>query len=156
MSKSLKRWLLTALAALALQPAFAGSAEIQITRAWSRASVGSGGNGVVYLTIENTGTQIERVVSVATPIAKHASLHKTVEEDGMVRMLPVPNLEIAPTSWIVFEPGGLHVMLMGLRAPIEAGSRFPLTVRFEKVGPIETEVVAGSVGALAYPDDIEE
>ena len=133
-------------------PALPGEDEIQVTRAWSRATVGDGGNGVVYLTIENTSAQVERIVAVSTPVAKRASVHETVHRDGMMQMVPTPSLEIAPASRLELKPGGLHVMLMGLRAPIVQGSRFPLTIRFERAGLVRVEVVAGSVGALDAPD----
>jgi copper(I)-binding protein len=152
LSQLLNACILAALIAFAPPTALAGENEIRVTRAWSRATVGSGGNGVVYLTIENTSGQVERIAAVSTPVAVRASVHETVRRDGMMQMLPTPNLEIAPASRLELKPGGLHVMLMGLRAPIVQGSRFPLTIRFERAGVVEVEVVAGSVGALDAPD----
>ena len=152
MNLPLNAWIVAALVAIAATPALAEGSGIQVTHAWSRATVGSGGNGVVYLTIENTGAQVERIVAVSTPVARRASVHETVRRDGMMQMLPTPDLEIAPESRLELKPGGLHVMLMGLHGPIVQGSRFPLMIRFERAGVVQVEVVAGSVGALEPPD----
>ena len=127
----------------------AGEGQLEVTGAWSRATVGSSAPGVVYLTIENHSPQADRLLSLSTPIARHASLHQTIREGGMMHMRSVEQLEIPPGSSVSFEPGGLHVMLMGLRSSIEAGDHFPLTIRFEKRGAVEVDVAAGTVGALA-------
>lgn len=134
---------------LPVAPASAGEGQLEVTNAWSRATVGSSAPGVVYLTIENHSPQADRLLSLSTPIARHASLHETVREGGMMHMRPVEHLEIPPRASVSFEPGGLHVMLMNLRSGIEAGDHFRLTIRFEKRGAVEVDVVAGSVGALA-------
>ncbi len=67
---------------LPLARASAGEAQLEVTSAWSRATVGSAAPGVVYLTIENHGPQADRLLSLATPIARHASLHETIREGG--------------------------------------------------------------------------
>jgi periplasmic copper chaperone A len=46
-------------------------------------------------------------------------------------MRHVEALEIAPGKTEIFQPGGLHLMLFGLKAPIEAGQDVPLTLQFE-------------------------
>ncbi len=151
MRNPLSPWVVGVIATLALHSPVAMAAGIQVTEAWSRATVGTGA-GVIYLTIENTGAQAERVVSASTPIAKRASLHETVRKDGTMQMRPAKNLEIAPGSQLVFAPGGLHVMLMGLESPIAEGSRFVLTLRFEHAGAVDVEVIAGGMGALGPPN----
>jgi len=61
----------------------------------------------------------------------------------------VESIEIAPASTLEMKPGeGYHLMLMGLRQPLQAGQRFPLTVQFEKAGKMEIEVtVQGQSGS---------
>ncbi len=124
---------------------------LQIERPWARATVGSGGNGVVYLTISNSLDEPARLVSVSTPIAERASIHESVRDNGMLHMRAVGVLEIAPHTSVALEPGGLHVMLMKLKTPIREGERFPLELRFEKREAIRVEVMASGIAALEPP-----
>ena len=121
--------------------------ELEIERPWARATPTSARNGVVYMTIRNRGSQPDQLVEVVTPVAKSASVHETVMHDGMMTMRPVARLAIAPGQSAVLKPGGLHIMLMGLRAPLEKGQTFPLTLRFERAGAIELELTAAGIGA---------
>ncbi|MCP4004257.1 MAG: copper chaperone PCu(A)C [bacterium] len=155
MSGSCRTGILSAFVAITLISSLAcvsPQAGILVAKAWSRETVGSGGAGIVYLTIENRGTHTERIVSLSTPVAAQASVHETVHSGGMVEMNSRPDLEIPPGSHVSFEPGGLHVMLMGLHAPLARGSRFPLTIQFERAGSIQVEVQTGSIGAAGHPD----
>ena len=80
-------------------------------------------------------------------LARKARLHGHIVEAGIVKMRPIEAIEVAPGAPLVLEPGGVHIMLMGLKAPLEAGTAFPLTLRFEKAGAIEIEVRVQSAGA---------
>ena len=126
----------------------AGGVDSRVERPWARATVGSGGNGVVYLKLSNHGEEIDRLISVSTPIAENASVHETLERSGMISMRPAGVIEIAIGGTRILEPGGLHIMLMGLNTPIREGDVFPLTVTFEKAGPVEIQVAAEGIGAM--------
>lgn len=132
--------------------ACADAGDIAVSRAWSRATVGKGAPGVAYFTIENRSAESDRILSVSSPVAARASVHRTVREGGMMQMRPAANLLIAPASRVAFEPGGLHVMLMGLREALVSGRRFSLTIRFEKAGELEVDVAVAGVGAVGPPD----
>jgi copper(I)-binding protein len=69
-------------------------------------------------------------------------------------MRPVEAIEVTPGAPIVLQPGGLHVMLIGLKAPLKEGERFPLTLTFERAGTIEVEVVVEKLGAMG-PDHMD-
>jgi len=107
---------------------------------WARASIGAAKAGAAYLTITNHGAEADRLVAAATPVARDASLHTHLMEEGVMKMRPVEALEIAPGEPAVLQPGGLHIMLMGLTTPLVEGDSFPLTLTFEKAGSIEVEV----------------
>ncbi len=66
-----------------------------------------------------------------------------------MRMRHVKALEVAPGAPIVLAPGGLHVMLMGLKAPLKEGKAFPLTLSFEKAGTLDIRVEVHEPGAMA-------
>lgn len=114
--------------------------DLHVDHPWARASIGAAKAGAAYVTITNHGSETDRLVAAATPVARNASLHSHLMEDGVMKMRPVEAIEVAPGEPAVLQPGGLHIMLMGLNAPLEEGGSFPLTLTFEKAGSIEVEV----------------
>ncbi len=98
---------------------------------WARASSGEGGNSAVYLTISSTGTGSDRLLAAATPAAEQALLHSPSVRDNVVRMQAVDAVEIAPGEPTVLRPGGVHIMLLGLRQKLQEYDTFPLTLVFE-------------------------
>lgn len=138
------RMALTAAALLGLAGGLAaqapGKAALEIQMPWARASAGMAKTGAAYLTIVNHGAVADRLTAAASPVARKAEIHGHSMEDGVMRMRAVGALEIAAGRTIVLEPGGLHVMLIGLHAPLAPGQRFPLTLTFEAAGDIEVEV----------------
>jgi copper(I)-binding protein len=125
--------------------------DLRIGHPWARATPGHSPNGAAYLTLSTEGAQADRLTSVATPVAAKAELHTHLMEGNVMKMRPVEAIEVAPGAPIVLQPGGLHVMLIGLKAPLKEGERFPLTLTFERAGTIEVEVVVEKLGAMG-PD----
>ncbi|AUH53709.1 hypothetical protein CXB49_19765 [Chromobacterium sp. ATCC 53434] len=116
--------------------------SIHIGHPWSRAMPIASPTGGVYLSLENQGKGADRLVSASTPRAASAELHTHVNDNGVMRMRKVEGgVEIAPGQTVKFAPGSYHVMLVGLKQPLKAGDRFPLTLNFEKAGSIVVDVV---------------
>lgn len=114
---------------------------LYIGHPWSRAMPAMMSSGAVYLKLDNRGTSADRLLAVSTPRAASAELHQHNHDNGVMRMRAVPSgIELPPGRSIALAPGGLHIMLMGLTAPLKAGERFPLTLRFARAGKIEIEV----------------
>ncbi|MDP6883165.1 MAG: copper chaperone PCu(A)C [Rhodospirillales bacterium] len=124
---------------------------LTIGDAWSRASAGPAKAGAAYVTITNNGAEADRLVGAATPVAKKAAVHTHLMRDGVMKMRPVEAVEVNPGEPTVFMPGGLHVMLMGLKAPLVEGDTFPLTLTFERSGTVEVRVRVFGVGATRHP-----
>ena len=133
-------------------PASAGDTklgDLMIHQPWARASLGAGKAGAAYLTVMNKGTAPDRLVAVEGDVANRVELHTHLMEDGVMKMRQVEAIEVAPGEPTVLKPGGLHVMLMGLKEPLVEGQRFPLTLVFEKAGRVQIEV------AIQGPTDME-
>lgn len=109
--------------------------DLVIENPWARESVTR--TGAAYLTVRNDGSEDDRLIGVASEVAEEAELHTSVVEDGVMRMRPAEAVEVPAHGEAVLEPGGLHVMLVGLRAPLEEGGSFPLTLVFENAGEVE-------------------
>ena len=114
--------------------------DLSIDRPWSFALPPVSPNGAAYLRIENRGQASDRLVSVHSPIADRAEIHTHEMDGGVMTMRRVYWVEAPAQGEVTFEPGGLHVMLLGLKEPLVAGERYPLVLEFEKAGTIEVSV----------------
>lgn len=114
--------------------------DIHIMKPWSRPLPPVSANGAAYMTLVNKGNAPDKLVSVSTPMAMKAELHTHAMEGGMMKMRRVDGIEIVPGKPAVLEPGGLHVMMMGLTEPLVEGKSYPLTLTFERAGTVEVTV----------------
>lgn len=93
-----------------------------------------------YVTIVNEGDTPEELVGVRSPFAQSSTLHTTIFEDGVAKMRPLIGVSIAPGEKVSLEPGGMHVMFMGLTgAPTALGDMIPGTLIFRNAGEIGVE-----------------
>lgn len=120
---------------------------LTISDAWSRATPAR--NGVVYLTVFNNGAEIDRLTGAESPVAARAELHAHSMKDDIMRMQRIDGIELDPGEPAVLAPGGTHIMLLGLKAPLKDGQSFPLTLVFEKGGRVTLDVAVGKAGAMA-------
>ena len=116
--------------------------ELQIGHPYARATVPNQSAGGAYLSIENNGKNSDKLVAVASPIAKNVGIHTMSMDGNVMRMREVPGIEIKPSGKVVMQPGnGYHIMLTGLKQPLKVGDKFPLTLTFEKAGKVEVSVM---------------
>jgi periplasmic copper chaperone A len=124
----------------------AGAGDLTVTGAFARASASSmAATGAAYFTITNSGSTVDRLTGLATPAAAAASIHKTVADGDVMKMEMVETLDVPPQATITLKPGGMHVMLIGLKAPLKTGESFTLDLTFEKAGKLEIAVPVGGV-----------
>ena len=135
---------MVALAAGAAHGAEVGG--ISVTRPWSRAA-GANGTGAGFLTIRNDGGAPDRLVSATSPVARSVELHAHVHEGDVMRMRPVAGVALPPGEAVTLQPGGLHVMLIGLKEPLVRGTEVPVTLRFETAGEITVMLHVEAAGA---------
>ncbi len=125
--------------------------DIEVSNAWSRASVGTNAPGVAYLTIRNLGATDDTLTGVATPAAQMPMLHETVVVDGVASMPHLMAVPVAAGQTVLLQPGGMHAMLMGLTEPLKKDAQFPLTLTFATAGEVTVPVSILALGA-AGPD----
>lgn len=115
--------------------------RISVEEAWARPPATEGGNGAIYFRVVNEGGEPDTLFGVSSSLVT-AELHETVEkENGVMGMEPVESVEIPARGELVLEPGGMHVMLIGLEQSLAAGDSVPLTLQFEHAGALRLEVV---------------
>jgi copper(I)-binding protein len=132
---------MAALAALAGTPP-----ALTVADAWARATAPGSPVGAVYLVIDNAAGTADRLLSVETDRAGQCEVHTIVHDGDVMKMRRVDPLPIAAGERVAFEPGGIHIMLMGLRSPLVEGGSLHLVMHFEAAGErhIEARVVAAT------------
>jgi len=131
-------------------PASAGG--IDIGAPWTRPA-SAGGIGVGYAKIANTGTEPDVLLSASSDAAERVELHETtISPEGVASMKKIDSAEIAPGQSIELKPGGLHLMLIGLKAATKEGDKVKATLNFKKAGSVDVEFAARSSAAGAAGD----
>jgi copper(I)-binding protein len=122
---------------------------LEIDRPWSRAVPKGSTVAAGYLTITNTGTEPDRLISGSTPVAGKFEVHEmSVDNKGVMRMRPVPaGVMIKPGETVELKPQSFHIMMTGLKQPIEKGKPFKASLMFEKAGTVEVDFAVEGVGA---------
>lgn len=138
MTLTLPRTLILSLAVMLILTA-CGPKNLQVTQPWARPGA-IGDNSAIYLVIDNPTSEADTLLGAATDVANTTELHKSTMENGMMMMEPQEKVSINARSKVVFEPGGLHVMLVGLKQDLHAGDTIRLTLNFEKAGAITLDV----------------
>ena len=118
--------------------------DLLIERPWARPLPAVSKNGAVYMILSNGGTSTDSLVSASTPVAERAEIHTHIHENGMMMMRQVQKIELPGGGRAVLEPGGLHLMLIGINSPMTEGKEFPVTLRFEHAGQVEVTVRVGN------------
>jgi periplasmic copper chaperone A len=129
-------------------PAAAPSGGVTVADPFTRAAT-AGGNGGAFMTITNGSGQADRLVSAQSPAAGTVEIHETYDDNGVMRMRPVPGgFEIPAGGKLELKPGGKHIMLIGLTAALEAGQEIELTLNFEKAGAITLKAPVREAGGM--------
>lgn len=139
---------------------------IEVTGAWARPSPTMAMAGAVYMQITNTGDVDDALVAASMPdtVAGRVEIHETRAAgtaDGMghdtmgdtggttattapmMEMAPVARIEVPAGETVALEPGGYHIMLLDLAAPLADGDELEVTLTFEIAGEIVTTAVVG-------------
>ncbi|MBK1718285.1 copper chaperone PCu(A)C [Thiocystis violacea] len=85
-------------------------------------------NSAVFMAILNRGASDRALVGAESPAAKVVELHTHVHEDGMMRMRRVERIDLPAGETVTLKPGGLHVMLIGLKGDLQPGDSVELTL----------------------------
>jgi periplasmic copper chaperone A len=129
-----------------------GSQIVNIKQAWSRATPKGSPVAAGYLTIENQGGLPDRLVEVHSAFARKVEVHTTTVENGVTSMKPVDGgLVIPANSSVTLQPGGNHLMFVGINAPLAEGEQVTVELFFEKAGKITASLEVAALGSLKPP-----
>ncbi|MDD3516803.1 MAG: copper chaperone PCu(A)C [Chromatiales bacterium] len=139
---------LLCLSLLTIAPAFADApAGLTTHDPYVRAMPPGIANTAAYMTLENAGDKPLRLIAARSDVAERVELHTHLHEGGMMRMREVEFIEIPAKGRATLQPGGLHVMLIGLRQTLEPGQMVSVTLEFEGGGSVALEAPVRRPGA---------
>lgn len=124
--------------------------QIHAIQAWARINPVKGRPAAVFFTLHNESPIADALIKASSPMAKRAEIHgQTKSKDGILKMVPLQTVPVAPDDMIMFEPDGPHVMLFDMQHIPKTGETFPLTLTFAKGKPQTISVKAMGLAAAS-------
>jgi len=124
--------------------------SIQISQPWARATPKGASSGAAYMTVSNTGSTVQRLSCVSSDAAAQCQIHEMTMDGGVMKMRPVQGgLEVKPGETVMLKPGGFHIMLVGLKEPLQAGKSLDATFKVEGGDAVQVEFPIAAIGAPA-------
>jgi len=127
MKKIFRHSLLVALSVASLG-AWAQS-RLKVEDAWVRGTVAQQKATGAFMRL--TAERDSRLLAARSPVAGVVEIHEMALNDGIMRMRAIPGLALPAGKTVELKPGGYHVMLLDLKAPVSAGQQVPLTLLLE-------------------------
>jgi copper(I)-binding protein len=120
---------------------------VSVEDAWVRGTVAAQKATGAFMRL--TAEADTRLVGAQCPVADVTEVHEMVMENDVMKMRPLPTLALPAGQPVDLKPGGYHIMLIGLKGPLEEGAVVPITLRFAAAdGSVAEQVVEAPVRAL--------
>ncbi len=133
------------------------ASAIEVDQPWARATPPGSTLSAAFMTLTSSADQSDRLLEASSPSAGRVEIHETRMVGDVMQMRQIEQgLSIDAGSTVTLEPGGLHLMLLDLRAPLLAGESLPLTLRFEHAGEIVVDVSIRAPGEQDAAEDGHE
>lgn len=110
------------------------SNRLEFSAAYARASMPGQEVGAAYVTIQNQGTEDDFLVGAQSPLATEVDIHTSTLMQGMAHMQRQSRLRVPAMGKLEMKPGGVHLMLQGLKQPLKEGDQVEMRLDFEKAG----------------------
>ena len=110
-------------------------AQVAAEGAWSRATAPRQDVGAAYVTLNSPSA--DRLIAASSPVAAQVRVHGMTMDGTVMKMREAPGIPLAAGQMVRLAPGGLHIMLMGLKAPLKPGDEVPLRLTFEHAPPLD-------------------
>ena len=116
---------------LVVLPGVVMASELKVEQPWVRSVPPVSPNTAGYFMLHNNSKQERVLVAVSSDIAGSVEMHTVVEQDGGMSMQQLQEVKIAADDCVMFEPGGNHIMFIGLKQPLQEGDEVKLTLQFK-------------------------
>ena len=112
------------------RPANANIEAVSVSNAYVRGLPPGQKVTAAFMSLSNTAEQALTLQSVSSPVAEKAERHETSQDGVQMQMRKLSTLSIAAGETVIFEPGGKHIMLMGLQQSLKQGDTVELRLCF--------------------------
>ncbi len=102
---------------------------VTVEKPFARKAIKAQRNSAAFMTLHNNGPAVA-VVAAESPVAEIVELHTHVHDNGVMRMRKIDKIELPAGGEVTLQPGGLHVMLLGLKQDLNEGERISVTLKF--------------------------
>lgn len=119
--------------------------EVLLKEGYVRAMPPGAPNTAAFFTLVNNGTEAVVIDGGQTELAGRVELHGHFHEDGMMSMRQVPNITVAAGGEVQLRPGGFHLMLIGMKKPLQPGESVKLVLTSGNATVVEAELPVQSV-----------
>ena len=120
--------------------------SIRVSNAYTRATVPGQQVAGGFLNIENLGAT-DQLIGASSAVANEVQLHEMLMDGNVMRMFQIKEIPLPANGRVDLRPGGLHLMFLGLRAPIIAGQEIPVRLKFARSGEIEVRLLVSAPGS---------
>jgi len=130
------------LLALLATPAFA---QIEIENAWTRATPPGAKTAAGYMTIRNQSSSPDHLIRATSPLAARVEMHVHLHDGDVMRMRQVKGYDLPAKGSLELKPGIAHLMFVDIKQPFKEGEKIPVTLRFERAGPMTVTFTVGRI-----------
>lgn len=109
--------------------ATAACAQVSVSDAWVRGTVAGQQATGAFMQLKSAADTA--LVSASSPVAGVVEIHEMKMDGGVMKMRALPALDLPAGQAVELKPGGYHIMLMDLKAPLAKGAQLPLTLVFK-------------------------
>jgi periplasmic copper chaperone A len=130
--------------------------DLILYNAYTRAMPPTARAGGGFVSVYNTGTEDDRLLSAASPEAENTQLHNMIMDNGVMVMREFENGIAIPAGAVTaLKPGGMHIMFIDAAKPFEKGTTVDVTLTFEKAGEITLKLPVGALGSTEMPMEMK-
>lgn len=122
--------------------------SMAVLHPWTRATPPNAETAGAYLTLRNDGDMEDALIGARSGIADKVEIHSMTVDGGVMRMRPVGEAGVAvqPGETVALAPGGMHIMMVGLKHPLTEGEHVPLTLTFRSGASVTVELTTQALG----------
>jgi len=125
----MKKMLFLVLLAFSASVLADAAATVTVEKPFARKAIKAQRNSAAFMTLRNSGPAVA-IVAAESPVAEIVELHTHVHDNGVMRMRKIEKIELPAGGEVTLQPGGLHVMLLGLKQDLNEGERISVTLKF--------------------------
>ncbi|WP_169577489.1 copper chaperone PCu(A)C [Sinimarinibacterium sp. CAU 1509] len=126
------------------------SSPVELTDAWVRATPPGAGAAAGYGTLRNTSDRTVRITALSSPLSKKLEIHEMKMAGGQMQMRAVADPTLAPGETLTLQPGGFHLMFMGLNSTPQAGDQVELTLELDGGSPAQFTLPVRDAAGMSH------